>query len=352
MTRPVVFPVVYLFVLLVSTALLNGCTSDDQPAPEQDYILNQNIFLPDANGDGASVADPHVIKVNGVYYLYGTYGQFNLEAWSSTDLINWQYEGVAWAPVPGTWNDKGGIWAPHVEVAPDGCYMYYTANGKIGVAYSPTPDGTFEEVYDRPFIGGGYGGVGDGVYFSPDYSINNPLDLIIDFEEFAIDAFVFRASDGSLTFYLSVATPVTTIAAIPMIDYITLAEGSPRRLLDVQLFSWETIVREGAWVIERDGVFHLMYSGNTYLYEDYAVGVATGPTPMGPFRRRADNPILHKDRALNLSGPGHHSVVEGKYGDLLIFYHSRNNGQRDPIPRFTRYLPMYFDEGGNIQIRK
>ena len=334
------------FMLLAFATMLYSCQKEDSVEPQLDYILNQDIYLPRENGDSATIADPHVIKVGNKWYLYGTgYSSEGLAAWSTEDLKNWKLEGLVWKPTPGTWN-TGDLWAPDVLQGDDGLfYMYYSAAKKVGVAVSSSPTGPFTEVYDHPFIGGGYGGVGDGIYLFPDVE-----DL--DFDEYAIDAHVYKASDGTLTMYVSVLTPFSTIVAIPMSDYVTLVDQNPKIVLQPDVISWENVNREAPFVWEHEGVFHLMYSGALWFTNDYAVGVATGPTPLGPFMRRADNPILRKSAEFNLAGCGHHSVVEGKYGDLLIFFHSRNWGDRPDAARWTRYMQMSFDGNGQIRVNK
>lgn len=342
-------PLFWFGSLMLLILIWDSCTADDVSQSQQDYLINVDIYLPNANGDSAYVADPHVIKVEDTWYLYGTYGVY-LEAWSSKDLFTWNHEGIIWQPTLGSWNDEGNIWAPHVEVAPDGYYLYYTANGRIGLAFSVFPVGPFEEIYDHPFIGGGYGRVGNGIYNSDDYDVNDPLDFLIDLEEYAIDAFVLKANDGSLTFYCSILNPFSVIAAVPMIDYQTLDTLRPKIVLDSKVLSWEVATREGVWIIENEGTFHLMYSGNQWWSADYSVGVARGQSPMGPFRRRADNPILHKDASLGLSGPGHHSVVEGKYNDRLIFFHNRRDLSDGSFIRSVRYMPIKFNANSELEI--
>ena len=149
------------------------------------------------------VADPAVIEVDGTYYLYPTHSGVDLECWSSTDLNEWEYEGVVWGPAPaGEWNDQN-LWAPDVFVHEGSYYLYYTANEKIGVAVADDPTGPFVDVYDHPFIGGGYG----EAWFN------------------AIDAHVFRDTNGSLYLYATGYMPLTYLRVFPMEDPLTLAGG-------------------------------------------------------------------------------------------------------------------------------
>lgn len=314
--------------------------------PDRNIVYEPHTYLslPDPLDASATVgvADPHVIKVGSTWYLYGTLSSVDLAVWASEDLTSWRCEGTVWMPQPGTWNDEGNIWAPHVEAGADGrFYLYYSANMRIGVAVSDTPEGPFEEVYDRPFVGDGYGGVGDGE--------RHDTGLMPDPEESAIDAFVLRASDGSLTFYFAGYTPFSSIFAVPMIDYVTLANEPPVLLIEPIIPSWEGFINEGPWVVEHEGRFHLMYSGNGADVHLYGVGVAIGDDPLGPFTKRDDNPILRRNEAIDLYGPGHHSLAPGADCDLLMFYHSKLSEERG-WPRNVRYVPVYFDATGGIQL--
>jgi beta-xylosidase len=336
-----------LLAIVGITISIGACDKEEVSNPVLDYPnLNTNLYLPRENGDSAFIADPHVIKVGDEWFLYGTgYSAEGLAVWSSKDLVNWEFGGLAWKPTPGSWNTID-IWAPDVFKGDDGkFYMYYTAASRIGVAVANSPLGPFLEVYDHPFIGGGYGGVGDGKPFLPD----QPL---LDVDDYAIDAHVFKATDGSLTIYFSILTPFSAIVGLPMKDYVTLADDKPVMLIEPQVLSWENFNREGPFVLERNGVFHMMYSGALWFTNEYALGVATGPSPLGPFTRRADNPILRKSAEFNLAGCGHHSVVEGKNNDLLVFYHTREWGDKPSAVRKTRYMRMFFDRNGQMQVDK
>ena len=49
-----------------------------------------------------------------------------------------------------------------------------------------------------------------------------------------------------------------------------------------------------------------MYSANHYKGENYAVGYATADSPLGPFTKAANNPILEKniDKGGEVTGTG------------------------------------------------
>lgn len=186
--------------------------------PPVPYAAHELLDIKDEAGTGLlNLADPCVIKVGDTWYLYATEPGPGHTAWASTDLITWENRGEAWLPTPDNWNVRGQAWAPHVRVADDGYYLYYTADKQIGVAVSDSPEGPFEEVYEHPFVGGGHGGIGDGVF---EYRGTSTPDF--DFEEYSIDAFVLEASDGSLTFYATMYNPLSHLIAMPMEDLVTV----------------------------------------------------------------------------------------------------------------------------------
>ncbi|MBM4371164.1 MAG: family 43 glycosylhydrolase [Deltaproteobacteria bacterium] len=287
------------------------------PAPHAPHAV-LDLSLPPGAEEGEGLADPCVIRVDDTWYLYATGTMDSFSTWASGDLIHWEHRGVVWEPVPGTWNERGQAWAPHVQAGDGGFYLYYTKDKQIGVAWSPSPEGPFEELYDHPFLGGGHGGIGDGVFEhrgtpSPD----------LDFEEFSIDAFVLAASDGSLTFYATRYTPLSTLVAIPMADLRTLVPGEPVTILEPDMAGWEKFVTEAPWVDEVDSRFLLTYSGNGADRTDYALGAAWGDGPLGPFEKAPQNPFLQADPGKAFFGPGHHSIVEGFCGERLLFYHTK-----------------------------
>ena len=90
-----------------------ACCAEAEPTPESAHRL---LAIP-AEGD---IADSHVIRIKGTYYLYATHSQVDLEVWTSDDLEHWQHGGVVWTPTPGSWNAEnvyGGVWAPAVRAA-------------------------------------------------------------------------------------------------------------------------------------------------------------------------------------------------------------------------------------------
>ena len=128
-----------------------------------------------------NAADPSVIRaLDGYYYLFATSSRFSGSAtlhifpiWRSTDLVNWTYQGDAFAQAPDWVQSADALWAPDVHYFDGAYYLYYTADkvkglppygasgqgwpdgvSAIGVATAPTPLGPWTDA--GPSAGGGF----------------------------------------------------------------------------------------------------------------------------------------------------------------------------------------------------
>jgi beta-xylosidase len=325
-------------VALAPVTAEGGRTTTPEPSFER-----LDVRRPD--GTPVALADPDVMEVDGTWYLSGTTSTDGFELWSSTDLTTWTYEGLAWTPTPGSWNDgQRGYWAPDLFAAPDGAFwLTYTANQRIGVAKATSPTGPYVDQLEHPLVGNGYGGVGDG-------KLSGGTGLFDDLDDKAIDADLFQASDGSLYLYFAQQTPFSQLSVLPMSDPTTPV-GAPVTALPWEgaLETWEWWIREAPHVIEHDGTIHLMYSGHDYASSCYSVGVATASDPLGPFTRRADNPILSDDPDRGFYGPGHHTVTDDGQGGLTAVFHVKESGDYGSA-RVPGRSPLVFDEAGQIDI--
>ncbi len=278
------------------------------------------------------LADPEVIRMDDTYYLYGTTDAHGFEMWSSDDLEHWTYGGVVWRPTKGSWNDHGDYWAPNVEIGDGGdIWMYYSADVRIGVAKATSPKGPFIDQLDHPLIGNGYGGVGDGKLTDPEDS------HLANWDDRAWDAWFFTADDGSPYLYFAAMTPYSELRVVPMENRTTPAKTKPTVVVAAagHTHTWEGFVREGPAVLTHDGMIYLMYSGNAWSNECYAIGVATARHPLGPFTRAKKNPILATNAAKSFYAPGHNGLVGGQDGEPLAFFHvkvdTKPGGKRRPM---------------------
>jgi beta-xylosidase len=302
------------FTILALTAILLASGAALAQTPQYgDYIDLPGATFP---------ADPTILRVDDTWYLYPTTTSVTIECWSSTDLDFWNYEGVAWGPAPaGNWNDSG-VWAPDVFEQDGTYFLYYTADNMIGAAISGSPTGPFVDVYDHPFIGGGWGGVPGN----------------------AIDAHMFRDDDGALYLYTTGYAPLTFLRVFPMADPVTFG-GDWKLLFLANVLSWERFVVEGPWMTKRNGVYYLQYSGQGANTPWYALGYATSESPMGPFTKYERNPFLRMDWDNGFFGPGHHSLTIGPDGETWIFYHTQLDPEINWERRIRKNKVAFTDDG-------
>ena len=100
---------------------------------------------------------------------------------------------------------------------------------------------------------------------------------------------------------------------------------------------------EGAFVIKKDGRYHMMYSANYYASREYGIGGAVADSPMGPFVKYEKNPILCTSE--RISGPGHNSVVRNERGEYYCVYHAHTHYDNPSGDRQVYVAPMGFENG-------
>lgn len=216
-------------------------------------------------------ADPFVLRFNGRYYLYCT--NPGVKCWSSDDLLSWREEGCVTPE-----EEFPGLvpFAPEVTYENGFFYMYTSPHG-LGhyVLRSESPLGPFRKI--TPNVG---------------HSIDFSVFLDEDGRRYA-----FWADDAGI---LGCEMPAPD------------AFGPPR-LVGAFLHGWT----EGPFVVKRDGVYHLTYTGNHYLSRGYRIHSAVADAPLGPYRESPDNPLIVQTEG-DVVGLGHSSTVTGP--DLRSFY--------------------------------
>ena len=258
------------------------------------------------------LADPAVIRHEGTFYLYATgdvNGDRGIRAYTSENLVEWKRGPVVFQP------GQPHVWAPDVyrDAASGKFYLYYTVSETVGVAEGPGPLGPFQ--IKRKFF------------------------------DKAIDAHLFRDEDGKLYLYY-VQFPGFHISVQTMANP-TEPQGQPKELIHPEA-GWEKRageVTEGPWMIKRAGKYYLLYSGSGANTPDYGVGYATSKSPLGPFVKSPDNPIIH--RGEGLFGPGHGCAVQDDAGQWWHIYHQKRTADI-AWPRFLALDPLRFDADGGL----
>ncbi|MDD4518053.1 MAG: family 43 glycosylhydrolase, partial [Limnochordia bacterium] len=228
------------------------------------------------------IGDPYILRWNGRYYLYPSTnthygGSMGIRTWISQDLINWDYAGYA-TTEPVTKN----AFAPEV-VYWNGFFYMYT---------SPDGQGHYVLKSDRP---------------------TGPFTVQTDNLGLTIDGSVFIDDDGR--WYFTHAGHLG-IRGHRMADPYTVG---PERVLNSSLGGWT----EGSYILKRNDLYYLTYTGNHLLSTGYRVHYSMSEEgPLGPYIVPEDDLILISTKE-GFSGLGHSATVLGPDLDsYYIVYHS------------------------------
>lgn len=276
-------------------------------------------------------ADPEARLYEGKYWIYVTRSitdytkQLNLDAFSSTNLINWEkHEGIIeMTDFPWIWR---ATWAPTIIDKNGKYYLIFASNdiqsnnekGGLEIAVSNNPSGPFRGYLGKPLI---------------DHFINNAQP---------IDAHLFKDDDGSIYLYYGgwghcniVKMNDEMTGFIPFEDGETFKEATPTGYV------------EGPCMLKKDGLYYFMWSSGGWTNSSYHVSYAVSTSPIGPFEKKST--ILEAQEPIAV-GPGHHSYLQLQDTDKwLIVYHRRIIGETDPG---SRILCIDKLEVGNGNIKK
>jgi len=308
--------------ITLGALLLAGCqTQADQT---NDVARSGNPIFP------GWYADPEGAVFGKTFWVYPTYSaryeeQTFLDAFSSSDLVNWTKHGRILDTNAVTWARRA-MWAPAI-VKNDGKYfLFFAANdiqnneqvGGIGVAVADQPEGPFKDFLGKPLIDRFHNGA-------------QP-----------IDQFVFHDKDGQFYMYYGGWRHCNVVRLKkdfrgfePFDDGTTFKEITPQGYV------------EGPFMFVRNGKYYFMWSEGGWTGPNYSVAYAIADSPLGPFKRIGK--ILQQDPTV-ATGAGHHSVIKvpGKESYYIV-YHRRPLGETDGNHRVVCIDRMEFDEAGLIQ---
>lgn len=303
----------------MSSILINGA-----------IILGNNQISTNEATDSNEIffADPTIFHEHDKYYLTGTgFGQTpGFMLLESDNLKEWKIsipDSMILRQGRSTFGNKG-FWAPQIIKNEDTYWLTYTANEQISLAKS----GGIKELFTQDQI--------------------QPIDG----SEKNIDSFLFKDDDGKWYIYH---------VRFDNGNFLWAGEFNPDtgKIIDgtlTQCFKndqpWESTpafesvpIIEGPTVIKLEGKYYLFYSANHFQSPDYAVGYAISDTPLGPWEKNPDNPIIHRS-IVNENGSGHGDIFKDNQGNYRYVYHVHNSDNK-VSPRRTRIisLNLYKDEG-------
>ncbi|MFC5460356.1 glycoside hydrolase family 43 protein [Massilia niabensis] len=277
----------------------------------------QNPVYPD------TMADPFVLKHEGMYYAYGTgpggADGRQVPVLRSPDLVDWEPLGHALLP-----NGAKHYWAPEVAFHEGRFYMYYSSGSadegtdqRLRVAVAGHPAG--------PFVDAG--------------------SVLVPDQPFSIDAHPYRHTDGQWYLFYCVdfleesgehlvgtgivvdrLLDMTTLASAPRVvvrphqDWHVFRKG---RTMYGAVHDWHTV--EGASVLVHGNQIYCFYSGGAWERENYGVSYVVADHPLGPYRlpEGGQEALLMRSRPGAVIGPGHNSFTTSPDGSQTwIVYHA------------------------------
>lgn len=284
--------------------------------------------------EGAEIffADPTIVVENGKYYLTGTreHDATGFTLLESTDLQNWTLarpDSAILTRGHQTYGDKG-FWAPQIFKDGNKFRYLYTANEQLAMALGDS----INALYTQPTV--------------------EPIDG----SEKNIDPFLFRDTDGKYYLYhvrfnngnwlwVGEFDPATG-HIVPNTLQPCFRNTQPWEVTD----AYPCVpIMEGPTLVKIDDLYYLFYSANHFLSDDYAVGYATAPTPLGPWTKNPSNPVIHRN-IVGEKGSGHGDIFTDLQGRLRYVYHVHHNDST-PTPRRTRIITLNLDKSHGAPYR-
>jgi len=318
--------------------------------------------------------DPYILKASdGMYYMIGTGGvKDGFKMYSSADLMDWKDEGRIYQ---GNTDDSWGIanfWAPELYELDGKFYLLFSAdwrvnptdeleNFRIGVAVSDTPTGPYADLFDRPIFDPGYPVIDGNLLFEDGkvylyYSrccYKNPVESEV--ADWAREQGMFDEIEESWVYGVEMKPDFSGIVGEPELLL------RPPLTMDDQQAEWESrsvtsgeVNRrwtEGSYIFKENDTYYMMYSANFFGGKNYAVGYATSKSPMGPFQKADNNPVLEKnvEQGGIVTGTGHNMVTLAPDGkSKLCVYHGRTSETGEN--RVVFIDPMEVTEDGKLVV--
>lgn len=303
------------FLLLATVASVWPACAQSETASTPPADSPPNAVLSGLN------ADPHIAFFGDRCYIYPTtdgtkdWRSTSFQAWSSEDLVDWKNEGVIFdLPRDLKWADIHA-WAPAIATKNGKYYFYFSANRNIGVAVADSPVGPFQDPLGKPLVS------------AQDYPGMQ-----------CIDPMVFVDDDGSAYLYWGQRRS----KVVRLNDDMTSFD--PADVRDITPPGYN----EGPFVHKRNGTYYLSWSEFDTRDPRYSVAYGTSDSPLGPFIKAADNPILKQEE--NVRAAGHHSIgkLPGR-DEWVVAYHRFQVPDGDGYHRETCISPLRHNEDGSIQ---
>ena len=302
-------------------------------------------------GPDLLMGDPFALRDDDTYFLFGTNGSDGFRYWTSPDLVHWQPQGYAFQRSPGDWGDTT-FWAPEVAMYRGQAYLIFSSqpsqtkafDARICVAVAETPAGPFQLLHapwfetDQACIDGHLFVDDDGtpyLFFSYVGAVGNAHDP----DE---DGYLFAKIYGA-----RLKEDLSDLAETPK---LCLEADQPWELTGTSRHP-RTRTTEGAFVFRENDTYYMTYSSHHYTDPKYGIGYATASSPLGPWTKSADNPLVQAAPEIGVSGPGHSSITTSPDGsERFLVYHTHANPEAPSGRRTVNIDRLEIDKDGKLRV--
>ena len=291
--------------------------------------------------------DPFILYASdGKFYMYGTGGvRSGFKAYVSDDLAEWTDLGRIYQGNTDEQWCVANFWAPEVYEIDGKFYLWFSAdwrdnpdnameNFRIGVAVADSPAGPFTDLMNRPIFDPGYPIIDANLWFEDGrvylyYSrccYKHPVESEI--ADWARERGWFDEIEESWIYGIEIQPDFMDVIGEPVLLL------RPPVSMDDKQAEWESrsvtsreVNRrwtEGSYIIKEGDTYYMMYSANFFGGQNYAVGYATSKSPLGPFVKAENNPVLQKNTEEGgvVTGTGHNMIFTID-GNMYTVYHGR-----------------------------
>lgn len=265
-----------------------------------EYLLGEQAAISN-QWEGYGIGDPFVMRWNGKYYLYCSSldSETGVRGYVSADLVNWE-------PMTGQGLTEGYVSQDTVTQAAYAPEVYYF-NGTFYMYTSPAGNGHYVLTAENP--------EGPFVKATNNFQLSIDGSVLIDDDE----SMYFTFADNS------------GIRIAKMDDMLNVNAASMPVLGGTSIGGWT----EGPYILKRDGVYYLTYTGNHVASDGYRIAYSTadhvvteeGDLDRVAFKKAFNNPLALETEG-DLKGIGHSSTVLGPDLDshYLVYHYLNSSG--------------------------
>ncbi len=309
-------------MMLSSSAVMASNPEITETTPGQRvYCGDPAALVVDTDGDGEG--DTVYLYVgedtgNGAYYSMPNYLCF-----STTDMVNWTYEGIPLKAGDFSWGSANDAWASQV-IEYNGKYYFYNSKNSSGmsVAVSDSPTGPFVDAR------------GGSRLIEPGFTQGK-----VGWDD--IDPTVWvETVDGVEHRYLMWGNSNLYMVELNE-DMISLKGGSSAiEELTINGIPEDSQYTEAPWIYKREGddTYYIFFATNWHEELSYAVS----DNIWGPYEYKG------LVMAVGASSNTNHPAVIDFKGQTYIFYHTGAQPNGGGYLRSVCIDRLYFDENGNV----